>query len=180
MRLHRAKSILVGRSLRTSLGFLAVAAGLFVLGLIAALLQYGPRGPLFESSRLLAGVGAAAVVGFAAAGAYRNEGLLVSLAVATAPALALWLFAAFRAGLLTRRGVLAAVAFALVYGIPMGTVGFALGTEAARWRTTEDDDRELVSRRVVLPLAALAVLAGGALVGYCALGAVSCTLGAVV
>lgn len=176
MRLHRAKAILVGRSLRTSLGFLAVAAGLFVLGLVVALLQFGPRGPLFESRRVLAGVGAAVVVGFAAASAYRNEGALVSLTVATAPTLALWLFVAYRAGLVTQRGVLAAVAFALVYGVPLGALGFALGTEAARWRTTEDDDRELVSRRVVLPLAALAVLAGGAIVGYCALGAVSCTL----
>lgn len=176
MRVHRMKAILVGRSLRTSLEFLAIAAGLFILGLVVALLQFGSRAPLFESQQVLGAVGAAVVVGSAATSAYRNEGLVVSLIVATAPVLAVWLFIAYRAGLVTRQGLLWAAAFALVYGVPLGALGFAVGTEAARWRPSGDDDPDIVDRRFVLLFTAVALLAGGAIVGYCSLEAVSCTL----
>lgn len=167
--LARAKSALVGRDPRTSLWFLSVAAVLFAVTfwlLSAPLSSVDPRLAFPRLVTALVGVGAVAA---AAGNAYRNEGVLVSLIVGTAPPLALWLYVGQRTGLFGA-------------GAVPWIVGFALGTEAARWRAGADGrfDRPLVGRLVLWPLVVLGVAVGAGAVGYCALPGVSCTLGAFV
>lgn len=177
--LARAKSALVGRNPRTSLWFLSVAAVLFAVTFWLLSTPLSSIGPRLAFPRLVTAlVGLGAVVA-AAANAYRNEGILVSLAVGTAPPLALWLYVGRRAGLLGAEAAPWIAGFALAYGLPFGLVGFALGTEAARARAPAGGqiDRPLVGRLVLWPLVALGVAVGAGAVGYCALPGVSCTLG---
>lgn len=180
--LARAKSALLGRNPRTSLWFLSVAAVLFAVTfwlLSTPLSSIDPRLAFPRAVTVLVGLGAIVA---AAGNAYRNEGALVSLAVGTAPPLALWLYVGQRAGLLGPEAVPWILGFALAYGLPLGLVGFALGTEAARWRAGAGAraDRPLVGRLVLWPVVVLGVAAGAGAVGYCALPGVSCTLGAFV
>lgn len=179
--LARAKAALVGRNPRTSLWFLSVAAVLFAVTFWVLSTPLSSIDPRLAFPRLVTAlVGVGAVIA-AAENAYRNEGVLVSLAVGTAPPLALWLYVGQRAGLFGVEAFPWMLGFALAYGLPLGLIGFALGTEAARWRAgVERTGRPFVGRLVLWPLVVLGVAAGAGAIGYCALPDVSCTLSAVV
>lgn len=141
-----ARNVLVGRNPAVSARFAAVAAGSFIVvfggimvGEITGMLVDAVWTAV-ETIRNTTGVDEASVVafvlvGFAAANAYHNDGLLVSWVLVFAP-----LFAAFLTGFMGTLGVEvtavefigAAAGFALLFAGILGTAGFLLGAVSRR------------------------------------------------
>jgi hypothetical protein len=132
----RLQFVFIGTDATTTIRFAAADGGLFVLASVANLL-WTMLIPNSEFSRHLGAIGlwaaVAALVGLAAAHTYTNGGLVICWGLAVGPLL-------FGATTVTGIGVVSessllelirlALAGALLYGLPLGTVGFLLGMVA--------------------------------------------------
>lgn len=127
----RLVSLLLGRDRTLTVRYLLVATGLFILtlglwGLVWVINTYDLMWPIRDLG-LLVGVFAAVSIGTAAVQAYQNRGLLVSWALGSAIPLGLYIVPTASSVMPPDETVLWGVWSGLVFGIPLGTLGFALG-----------------------------------------------------
>ncbi|MFB6130277.1 MAG: hypothetical protein ABEJ28_05590 [Salinigranum sp.] len=132
-----ARPLLLGRSPALARRYLAVAVGLFVatlglLGLAWAVSRLGVSVPI-GGAPLLWGV-AVVGVGVPASHAYRNDGLLVSVALGVPVPLAFYLVLTAFDLVYPAEDVLWGVGTALQFGIPAGALGFLVGVAGRRLR----------------------------------------------
>lgn len=131
------RSLLVGRNRRRTRRYLGVAVALFfgALGVLWLLRLASSRNvtvPLLGAVLLWAA--ALVVVGAPALQAYRNDGLLVSVALGTSVPLAFYLVLTAFDLVYPSESVAWGVGAALQFGVPAGTLGFLLGAGARRLR----------------------------------------------
>lgn len=134
---ERIRTLLLGRDSTQSIRYLALAVGLFVatLGLMTLqefIDQQNASVPIEVYWQMVATV--VLMIAVPAVQAYRNSGLLVSWVLGAAIPLALYVDLLpyhLGGGLGAPQG---GVGAALLYGVPAGTIGFALGAGARRAR----------------------------------------------
>jgi hypothetical protein len=137
------KSLVLGREPEQSMRLTAVAAGLF-LGVF--FLHLPPRlvGGLSVPFGLFLPALVALCVLVAAVGAFLNDGLLVSVALASGPSLGFYLPLALFSLVTPTNTVAESLAFGTIFAVVCGSVGFAVGAGARRlarrfgWGTAAD------------------------------------------
>jgi hypothetical protein len=137
------KSLVLGRDAERSMRLTAVAAGLF---LAVFLLHLPPRlvGGLSVPFGLFLPALVALCVLVAAAGAFLNDGLLVSVALASGPSLGFYLPLALFSLTTPTNTVAESLAFGTIFAVVCGAVGFAAGAGVRRlarrfgWGTPAD------------------------------------------
>ncbi|WP_380674716.1 hypothetical protein [Salinigranum sp. GCM10025319] len=129
----RTASLLVGRNSALALRYLLVAVGLFVatIGLWGVLwgvttAELTLTWPL-RDFRVLVAIFAGVSVGSATVHAYTNRGLFVSWALGSAVPLGLYVVPTASGSMPPDETVLWGIGSGLLFGIPLGTLGFLLG-----------------------------------------------------
>ncbi|MFB6096228.1 MAG: hypothetical protein ABEJ74_02420 [Haloferacaceae archaeon] len=128
--LEVADHLLLGRRFDVSVWLTGVASALFVVTFLLRLLAV--FGPLPVASEGLDGVALGLALVVAAAAAYYNDGLLVSVALAASLSMGFYLPHAF--ALLTRphESALLALGLGVGYALLLGAAGFLVGAGARR------------------------------------------------
>ena len=132
----RLVSFLLGRERTLTVRYLLVATGLFIFtlglwGLVYVINTYDLIWPI-RNLGLLVGVFAAVSIGSAAVQAYQNRGLLVSWALGSAIPLGLYIVPTASSVMPPDETVLWGIWSGLMFGISLGTLGFALGVAIHR------------------------------------------------
>lgn len=138
------RSLFLGRDRARSRRYLGVAVGLFlgalgVLGLVWIVSRRGVSVPI--SGAWLLWTVALLTVGAPAAQAYRNDGLLVSIALGVAIPLAFYLVLTTFDLVYPSEDVLWGVGTALQFGVPAGVLDFLIGVGSRRLRKLVSSER---------------------------------------
>jgi hypothetical protein len=137
------RSLLVGRDRRLTARYLGVAVLLFagtlgVLGLLWLASRRDVTVPV--AGAVLLWAAALVVVGAPAVQAYRNDALLVSVALGVSVPLAFYLVLTAFNLVYPSESVAWGVGAALQFGVPAGTLGFLLGAGSRRLRERRSAD----------------------------------------
>lgn len=128
--LEAVDHLLLGREFETSAKLSGVASVLFVVTFLLRLPAV--FGPLPGGGELLDSVVFTGALVLAAGGAYYNDGLLVSIALAASLTLGFYLPYAFSRILRPHHSALAAIGLGAGYALLFGIVGFILGSGGRR------------------------------------------------